>query len=35
MEQMSRAVKVVSAWNFQAQVIGLWVDKNWEVIEVG
>jgi hypothetical protein len=33
-EQMSTAIELVRAWQTEAQVIGLWVDKDWEVIEV-
>jgi carbonic anhydrase len=33
--QLLAAVKKVAAWNFRAQVIGLWVDQRWKVNEVG
>ena len=33
-KQLHSAIKTVKAWLFRAQVIGLWVDKKWEVFEV-
>ena len=33
--QLLAAVNKVTAWNFGAEVIGLWVDENREVNEVG
>jgi len=33
-KQIRLAVKAVESWKFNAQIIGLWVDKNWEVSEV-
>lgn len=29
--QVSVAIKVISAWGFNAQVVGLWVDENRDV----
>ena len=34
-QQMRLAVRNVAAWNLGIQVIGLWVDENWRVNEVG
>jgi hypothetical protein len=34
-EQMGTAIKLVKEWDTKAQVIGLWVDKNWKLNEVG
>lgn len=31
MSQIKDGVKVISSWNFDANVIGVWVDKNWNV----
>lgn len=28
------AIDKVSSWGFDAKIIGLWVDENWEVCEV-
>jgi hypothetical protein len=28
------AVNTVKSWNFDVQIIGLWVDENWQVSEV-
>ena len=33
-EQIRMGVKSVEAWKLDVTVIGLWVDKNWEVCEV-
>ncbi len=33
--QMRTAIKVVEAWKVSARVVGLWVDCNWKVNEVG
>lgn len=33
-KQIHKACKVVESWKFSAQIIGLWVDENWEVLEV-
>lgn len=29
--QIKNGVNVISSWNFDANVIGVWVDKNWNV----
>ncbi len=34
LKQILSAIKTVKLWNFEAQVIGLWVDHNWEVHKV-
>lgn len=28
------AIKTVKSWGFNAEIIGLWVDENWQVNEV-
>ncbi len=33
-KQIRMAIKVVESWKFNAQIIGLWIDKNREVHEV-
>ena len=30
-----KAVEIVASWNCGAKIIGLWVDKNWQVEVVG
>jgi carbonic anhydrase len=32
--QIKAAMKTVSTWGFDVQVIGLWIDENWKVSEV-
>ncbi|MFH1754289.1 MAG: carbonic anhydrase, partial [Candidatus Latescibacterota bacterium] len=32
--QIQTSVKTVASWKLEAQIIGLWVDENWEVSEV-
>uniref|UniRef100_A0A7V5XGK0 Uncharacterized protein n=1 Tax=Thermodesulfobacterium geofontis TaxID=1295609 RepID=A0A7V5XGK0_9BACT len=34
LKQILIAIERVKAWNFKVQVIGLWVNENWEVCEV-
>ncbi len=29
--QIKNSIKKVSSWNFNADIIGLWIDENWEV----
>lgn len=33
-KQIIDAVEVIRAWNFNVQVIGLWINQNWGVEEV-
>lgn len=33
-KQIQTSVKTVASWKIEAQIIGLWVDENWEVSEV-
>jgi len=33
-KQIRMAFKVIESWNFKTQIIGLWVDKYWEVHKV-
>lgn len=32
--QIISAVNTIKFWNFDAKVIGLWVDENWRVCEI-
>ena len=32
-DQILMSIKIVRSWNFKANVLGLWVDENWTVIE--
>ena len=34
LKQILSAIKTVKAWNFEVQIIGLWVDENWRVHKV-
>jgi len=34
LKQIRSAIKTVKSWNFEIQIIGLWVDENWEVHRV-
>ena len=34
-KQILEAVKNVKSWKFNAEVIGLWIDKNWKVHRIG
>ena len=34
LRHISQAMKVVGDWGFRVQVIGLWVDENWQVNQV-
>jgi carbonic anhydrase len=34
LKQILSAIKTVESWNFEVQIIGLWIDENWEVCEV-
>ncbi len=34
MRQLSSALNTVKSWNFPVEVIGLWVDENWQVHRV-
>jgi len=31
-KQILRAIKIIESWNYEAKVIGLWIDENWEVV---
>ena len=33
-KQIKNSIKKVSSWNFNAEIIGLWIDENWEVSEI-
>ena len=34
LEHIKLAIKTIESWKFNAQVIGLWVDDNWDVYRV-
>jgi hypothetical protein len=34
LEQILTAIKTLKSWNFEVEVIGLWVDESWEIHEV-
>lgn len=34
-EQIGKSIKTVLSWNFEAEILGLWVDENWAVHELG
>lgn len=34
LKQIRSAIKKLKLWKFDVQIIGLWVDENWEVHEV-
>jgi carbonic anhydrase len=29
-KQIKSSIKLVSSWNFNTDIIGLWIDENWE-----
>ena len=33
-QQILDAIKVIKSWDFGVQVVGLWINQNWEVEEV-
>ena len=32
--QIKNSIKKVSSWNFNADIIGLWIDENWEISDL-
>ena len=34
LKQILLAIKTIELWNYGIQVIGLWIDENWEVCDV-
>ena len=34
LKQVLSSIKMVKSWNFEVQIIGLWVDESWEVNKV-
>jgi hypothetical protein len=34
LEHISAAKKLIRSWGFQGELLGLWVDENWQVNEV-
>lgn len=33
-EHIKTAIENIKTWNYDVEIIGLWVDKNWEVHQV-
>lgn len=33
-KQINEAIKIIKSWGFGVQVIGLWVNENWQVEKV-
>jgi hypothetical protein len=33
-EQIKKSMETMKSWNFNVQIIGLWVDKNWQVNQI-
>jgi len=33
-KQIRSAIKIVESWDFNVQIIGLWVDENWKVHKI-
>ncbi|MCK4310315.1 MAG: hypothetical protein KAV80_02555 [Methanomicrobia archaeon] len=33
-KQIRSAIRIVESWNFNVQIIGLWVDENWKVHKI-
>jgi len=32
--QISKGVQIIKSWNFDAQIIGIWINENWEIEKV-
>ncbi len=32
--QISKGIEIITSWNFDAQVIGIWINENWQVEKV-
>jgi len=32
--QISKGIEIIKSWNFDAQVIGIWINENWQVEKV-
>ena len=35
LEQLAKALVTVRDWGFDAEVVGVWVDENWQVYRTG
>lgn len=33
-EQVLKSMDIIKRWNYNVQVVGLWVDENWKVSEI-
>ena len=33
-KQIMASIEVIKSWNFDVQIIGLWINQNWQVEEV-
>ena len=34
MKQVLTSIETVKSWNFDAEIIGLWIDESWKVTEI-
>ena len=34
-EQIRKAVVIINSWNFNVKIIGLWINENWIVEDIG
>lgn len=34
LKEIKKSIKTINAWNYQVEVIGIWVDKNWKAERV-
>ena len=32
--QISKGIQIIKSWNYNAQVIGIWINENWEVEKI-
>ncbi len=32
--QISKGIDIIKSWNFDAQVIGIWINENWQVEKI-
>jgi len=32
--QISKGIEIITSWNFDAQVIGIWINENWQVEKI-
>ncbi len=34
LDHIAKAVEIIQSWDFNAEVIGLWIDDNWKVSRI-